>query len=483
MASRVRGFGAAPAAAAPARASPGTVNRAGRRSSSAQARPRFRGWALLRAGLTTTPPAADRYDRYDRNRRLGRNHRNRRHDRNRHPARPVPVLSPSPSSSPSSSNLATAPRTRQPPREPGQSRVLLSQRRRSLPHRVLEVEAELSERAGQPGFVGSGEQPRQVEYQGGRQGRVTALPDGLENHAGAEEPVEGDVVPRGLPVAERGHVVDVDLALGGGGEGVGEDAFLAGVLRRGGCRVGQGGAVASTEQIGAGPGANREGPLGEHRAEDGTQQRLACLAVASRVRQAARCRRVRQSGVVQTGRRGEVGVRAARAQGRRRIEGAGREGRARGRGLGGGHVHHHGTRQAASPYEVGHVRGEGGDQFLFAPCVAGGRSARSDLPVGGGQFGRHCRGEADGKDTACRECLRAFGQGAVQGVVSAEDEGGERRQSGSCEDGCLGDQAGGRLQARGQAAQPATTVVATEPRAPISQTPTRGVEPESESET
>ncbi|BFO17125.1 hypothetical protein SHKM778_35130 [Streptomyces sp. KM77-8] len=106
--------------------------------------------------------------------------------------------------------------------------------------------------------MGADRQAGQVEDEGRREGRVAALPGGLEDHAGAEEAVEGDVVPGGLPVAEGRYVVDVDLALGGGAEGVGEDAFLAGVLRGGRRRVREGGSVAAAEQVGAGPGAYGE---------------------------------------------------------------------------------------------------------------------------------------------------------------------------------------------------------------------------------
>ena len=144
--------------------------------------------------------------------------------------------------------------------------------------------------------MGAGDEAGQVEDQGCGQGGVAALPGGLEDHAGAEEAVEGDVVPGGLPVAEGGDVVDVDLALGGGAEGVGEDAFLAGVLRRGGRRVGEGGAVAAAEQVRAGPGPDGEGALREHRAQHRAEQGLAGLPVPAGVGQAGRC-----------GRRGEAG--------------------------------------------------------------------------------------------------------------------------------------------------------------------------------
>lgn len=85
----------------------------------------------------------------------------------------------------------------------------------------------------------AGHQAREVEDQGRRQCGVAALPGGLQDHPGTEEAVEGDVVPGGLPVAEGRYVVDVDLALRGPAQGVREDPFLAGVLGRGGGRVGE----------------------------------------------------------------------------------------------------------------------------------------------------------------------------------------------------------------------------------------------------
>ncbi|CAM5617824.1 hypothetical protein STENM327S_08030 [Streptomyces tendae] len=317
------------------------------------------------------------------------------------------------------------------------------------PHRVLEVEAQFAQRAGKPLLVGTGDQPGQVQDERRGEGRVAALPRRLKDHAGAEEPVEGDVVPGGLPVAERGHVVDVDLALDGGAEGVGEDAFLAGVLRRGGRRVGEGGAVAPAQEVGAGPGAHRQRPLGEHRAQYRAQQGLPGLAVAAGVGQGARFGGCGQRRVVQPGRRGEVDVRAAGAQGGGRVQRAGGKGVPGGRGFGGGHVHDHGPVHARASCEVGDVRGERGDQRLLVTGVAGQRAAGADLAVGRGQFGAHGRGQSVRQHAPRGQGLRPLGQGAVHGVVTAEDKGREGGQSGAGEVGGLGDHAGRGVQPRG----------------------------------
>src|SRR5690606_41701497 len=148
------------------------------------------------------------------------------------------------------------------------------------------------------------------------------------------------------------------LALGGGSEGVGEDAFLAAVLGGGGRGIGEGGAVAAAEQVGAGPGAHGEGPLAEHGAEDGAQQGLSGLAVAARVGQARGLGGFGECRVVQAGGGGEVDVGAVCAEGGGRVEGAGQQGAADGRGLGGGDVDDDGAGEVVAADEVADVGGE-----------------------------------------------------------------------------------------------------------------------------
>ena len=138
----------------------------------------------------------------------------------------------------------------------------------------------------------------------------------------------------------------------------------------------------------------------------------------------------RRGGVVQAGGGGEVDVGAAGAQGGRRVEGAGGQVASPvGGGFGGGDVHHDRAGQAVAAVRSPDVGGEGGDQFVLAPGVAGPGAAGPDLRVGGGEFGAYGGREAVRQDAARGECLGAFGQGAVQGVVAAEDEGRQGGQA------------------------------------------------------
>ena len=92
--------------------------------------------------------------------------------------------------------------------------------------RLLEEEAE----GGQGAGLADGHRPRgearEVEDQRRCEGRVAALPGELHRHPGAEEAVEADVVPGGLPVAEVLDVVDVHRA----GHRVAEHRLQAGAL-------------------------------------------------------------------------------------------------------------------------------------------------------------------------------------------------------------------------------------------------------------
>lgn len=148
---------------------------------------------------------------------------------------------------------------------------------------------------------------------------------------------------------------------------------------------------------------------------------------------------------------GEVDVGAARAQGGQGVEGAGRQWCVGpvGGGFGGGDVHDDGPLQLVTVDEVTDVGGEGRDQFGLAPGVPGSGTAGPDLPVRGGEFGGDGGGDAGWKDTAGGQGLGAFGQGAVEGVVAAEDEVGQRGQTAAGESRCFGHHAGGRVQSRG----------------------------------
>src|SRR5690606_38769681 len=72
--------------------------------------------------------------------------------------------------------------------------------------------------------------------------------------------------------------------------------------------------------------------------------------------------------------------------------------------------------------------------------------ARPDLPVGGEEFGVHGGGQAVGQDAAGGEVFGTLGERAVDGVVAAEDEGGQRGQAAVGEVGGLGDHAGRRVE-------------------------------------
>src|SRR5687767_3295142 len=71
----------------------------------------------------------------------------------------------------------------------------------------------------------------EVEHEGRGQDRVASLPDELRAHLGTQEAPEVDVVPRRLPVAEGGHVLDGDLGVRGVAQRGGQHARLAQELR------------------------------------------------------------------------------------------------------------------------------------------------------------------------------------------------------------------------------------------------------------
>ncbi|BFO17124.1 hypothetical protein SHKM778_35120 [Streptomyces sp. KM77-8] len=83
-------------------------------------------------------------------------------------------------------------------------------------------------------------------------------------------------------------------------------------------------------------------------------------------------------------------------------------------------------------------------------------------------------GQAVRQDPAVGEVLGALGQRAVDGVVPAEDEGRQGGETGRGEGAVSVTMPVGGWSPAATAAQPAIAVVATEPRAPMSQTPKRG---------
>lgn len=127
--------------------------------------------------------------------------------------------------------------------------------------------------------------------------------------------------------------------------------------------------------------------------------------------------------------------------------------------------------------EVGEVGGERGDEFLVGAGVAGERSAGADLRVGGVEFGAYGGGQSVGQYAAVGQRLGPLGQRAVEGVVAAEDQAGQGGQSAVGEGGVSVTMPVGGCRPAAMAAQPAVAVVATEPRAPMNQTPVRPAVP------
>ncbi len=123
--------------------------------------------------------------------------------------------------------------------------------------------------------------------------------------------------------------------------------------------------------------------------------------------------------------------------------------------------------------EVGEVGGERGDEFLVGAGVAGEGSAGADLGVGGVEFGAYGGGQPVREDAAVGQRLGPLRERAVQGVVAAEDQVGQGGQPAAGEGGVSVTMPVGGWRPAAMAAQPAVAVVATEPRAPMNQTPVR----------
>ncbi|CAM5470552.1 hypothetical protein STENM223S_08252 [Streptomyces tendae] len=83
----------------------------------------------------------------------------------------------------------------------------------------------------------------------------------------------------------------------------------------------------------------------------------------------------------------------------------------------------------------------------------------------------HGGGEAVREDAALGEVLGAFGQRAVEGVVPAEASEASGGRPLAAKSGVSVTMPAGGCSPAATAAHPATAVVATDPRAPISQTP------------
>ena len=174
-----------------------------------------------------------------------------------------------------------------------------------------------------------GEQAGQVEDERCGEGGVAAHPRELHGHPRAEEALEGDVVPRGLPVAHVGDVLDVDGRLGVVAEDLGQDPALARGLVGARGRVGQGRPVAAAEDVHGRPRRDPQGAGGEHRRERGLDQRLAGLAVAAGPGQALALGELLQGGQARAGAGGELHHRAAGAEGRVGVQRAGGQDRVR----------------------------------------------------------------------------------------------------------------------------------------------------------
>ena len=69
--------------------------------------------------------------------------------------------------------------------------------------RALEEAGQVAHQAAAPALFFEVGQPGQVDGKGGGQQRVAALPGELQDHLRAEEALEVDVVPGGLPVVQR----------------------------------------------------------------------------------------------------------------------------------------------------------------------------------------------------------------------------------------------------------------------------------------
>ena len=116
--------------------------------------------------------------------------------------------------------------------------------------RILEEEGERVEPTALPGGGRGGNQPGQIEHERRGQRRVASLPGELHPHAGAEEPLERDVVPGRLPLAQIGDVVDVQRGIRFVAENLGEDAVLRLELAGPPVGIGQRGPVAAAPQVG-----------------------------------------------------------------------------------------------------------------------------------------------------------------------------------------------------------------------------------------
>ena len=90
-----------------------------------------------------------------------------------------------------------------------------------------------------------------------------------------------DVVPGGLPVAERADVLDRDVCLGRVAEDGGEEVVLAAHLGGLVARVVEDLAVHVAENVVPHPAHHGQVPSGEHRGQDALEERLAGLAVAA----------------------------------------------------------------------------------------------------------------------------------------------------------------------------------------------------------
>src|SRR2546422_308503 len=127
----------------------------------------------------------------------------------------------------------------------------------------------------------------QVEDQWRGEGRVGPLPRKLEGHRGAEESVELDEVPGGLPVAKGRHVVDPDDYVRLIAEDRRDDLALRLELGRGDGWVGEGKAIRVTEHVEARPALHLKVAHAEHRRQRALEQGLAGLTVLASMRGAA----------------------------------------------------------------------------------------------------------------------------------------------------------------------------------------------------
>lgn len=111
-------------------------------------------------------------------------------------------------------------------------------------------------------------------------------------------------------------------------------------------------------------------------------------------------------------------------------------------------VDHDGAGEFVAAAEVGEVGGERRDEFLVRTGVAGQRPTGAYLRVCGREFGSYRRGQPVRQHSPGRQCLGPFGQRTADGVVSAEDQGVQRRQPAVGEGRGLGDHARRRVEPR-----------------------------------